>query len=451
MCHYARAMTGRTPPDETGTERDAGPATPADRLHAIVEQGLCTGCGICQSVAGSEVVRVQKVVNGYERPVVVGDLDHATVDRIYEVCPGTRVEGLPDRLVDDATHVDPVWGPWRRIVRAWAADPVVRHEGSTGGVLTALAIYLLESGRVDLVLHARPSTTEPTFGESHLSATPADVMAGVGARYGPTAPLVGVDEVLGMGRPFAFIGKPCDVAALRNLARLDQRVDRLVPYMLTPVCGGYMPPAATAAFLERMGIDPSEVTGLRYRGRGCPGPTRIETADGSTEAHYLDFWGEDESMWMLPWRCKVCPDGIGEAADLAAADTWPGGSPTREGSGDDPGTNAVLARSAAGLELLEAAERDGALVIERDATIDEMSDYQPHQVRKKHAVASRYLGMADEGRIVPATARLRLDELAAAMPADEQARQRDGTRVRIGRGKATEPRPEAARPEVQGE
>jgi hypothetical protein len=59
--------------------------------------------------------------------------------------------------------------------------------------------------------------------------------------------------------------------------------------------------------------------------------------------------------------------------------------------------------------------------------------------------------MADEGRIVPATARLRLDELAAAMPADEQARQRDGTRVRIGRGKATEPRPEAARPEVQGE
>ncbi|HIL48676.1 MAG TPA: coenzyme F420 hydrogenase, partial [Acidimicrobiia bacterium] len=165
----------------------------------------------------------------------------------------------------------------------------------------------------------------------------------------------------------------------------------------------------------------------------------------------LDFWGEDESMWMLPWRCKVCPDGIGEAADLAAADTWPGGSPTREGSDDDPGTNAVLARSAAGLELLEAAERDGALVIERDATIDEMSDYQPHQVRKKHAVASRYLGMADEGRIVPATARLRLDELAAAMPADEQARQRDGTRVRIGRGKATEPRPEAARPEVQGE
>lgn len=444
-------MTGRPPRDETEADRPTGPPTPVDRLYAIVEQGLCTGCGICQSVAGPEVVRVHKVANGYERPVVVGDLDHSTVDRIYEVCPGTRIEGLPDRLVEGSTHIDPVWGPWRRIVRAWAADPVVRHEGSTGGVLTALAIYLLESGRVDLVLHARPSTTEPTFGERHMSFTRADVMAGVGARYGPTAPLVDVGEVLEMGLPFAFIGKPCDVAALRNLGRHDPRVDQLVRYMLTPVCGGYMPPAATTAFLGRMGVDPSEVTGLRYRGRGCPGPTRIETADGSTEAHYLDFWGEDESMWMLPWRCKVCPDGIGEAADLAAADTWPGGSPTREESADDPGTNAVVVRTAAGLELLEAAERDGALVVERDATPEEMSDYQPHQVRKKQAVASRYLGMLDEGLIVPVTARLRLDELAAAMPAEEQARQREGTRVRIGQGKATEPRPEAARPEVQGE
>lgn len=444
-------MTGRPPRDETEADRPTGPPTPVDRLYAIVEQGLCTGCGICQSVAGPEVVRVHKVANGYERPVVVGDLDHSTVDRIYEVCPGTRIEGLPDRLVEGSTHIDPVWGPWRRIVRAWAADPVVRHEGSTGGVLTALAIYLLESGRVDLVLHARPSTTEPTFGERHMSFTRADVMAGVGARYGPTAPLVDVGEVLEMGLPFAFIGKPCDVAALRNLGRHDPRVDQLVRYMLTPVCGGYMPPAATTAFLGRMGVDPSGVTGLRYRGRGCPGPTRIETADGSTEAHYLDFWGEDESMWMLPWRCKVCPDGIGEAADLAAADTWPGGSPTREESADDPGTNAVVVRTAAGLELLEAAERDGALVVERDATPEEMSDYQPHQVRKKQAVASRYLGMLDEGLIVPVTARLRLDELAAAMPAEEQARQREGTRVRIGQGKATEPRPEAARPEVQGE
>jgi coenzyme F420 hydrogenase subunit beta len=63
--------------------------TPGQRLFAIVEQGLCIGCGLCQSVAGEDRVRVTKTSSGYLHPVIEGELDHDTVDRIYEVCaPG---------------------------------------------------------------------------------------------------------------------------------------------------------------------------------------------------------------------------------------------------------------------------------------------------------------------------------------------------------------------------
>ena len=153
-------------------------------------------------------------------------------------------------------------------------------------------------------------------------------------------------------------------------------------------------------------------------------------------------WGEDETQWQLPFRCKICPDGIGEAADIAAADTWPGGAPTREGSVDDPGTNAIIARTAAGLELMEAAERDGALTIDYDITPDEMSHYQPHQMRKKYAVWARHQGLGDEGRIVPETNRLRIAELAAELPASHSDYQRAGTRRRVQDGKVSEPAPE---------
>ena len=420
------------------------PPTPQERLYAIAEQGLCIGCGLCQAVAGADRVRVTKTTTGYERPVVVGVLDHATVDKIYDTCPGTRIEGLPARLVDHDTRMDDVWGPWRRIARAWASDPEVRFEGSTGGVLTALASYLLESRRVDFVLHVKTSTAEPTFGERHLSFRHADVMAGAGSRYGPAAPLLDIDQVLARGQSFAFIGKPCDIAALRNLARHDPRVDGLVKYWLTPVCGGYMPPPSLADFLGRNGIELPDVTGFRYRGRGCPGPTRVETPDRVREWHYIDFWGEDESQWSLPFRCKICPDGIGEAADIAASDTWVGGSPTRKGSAEDPGTNGVIARTAAGLELLEAAERDGVLTIEYDVTPDEMSLYQPHQMRKKYAAWPRHLGLGDEGRIVPVTERLRIRELAEQLPTSHSDHQRQGTRERVRRGKTSEPTPRIA-------
>jgi coenzyme F420 hydrogenase subunit beta len=331
------------------------------------------------------------------------------------------------------------------MVRAWASDPEVRFEGSTGGVLSALASYMLASGRVGFILHAKASTSEPTFGERHLSFSHADVMDAAGSRYGPTAPLIDIRDILDRGRPFAFIGKPCDIAALRNYARHDARVDDLVKYWLTPVCGGYMPPPAMDSFLRGIDIEPREVTGFRYRGRGCPGPTRIETADRTEEFHYLDFWGEDASQWSLPFRCKICPDGIGEAADIAAADSWPGGSPTREGSIGDPGTNAIVVRTASGLELLEAAVRDGALTLEYDVTPDEMSHYQPHQMHKKYAVWPRFRGLADEGRIVPETNRLRIEALAAELPDDTNAYQRQGTRTRVRDGKASEPTPEAAK------
>ncbi len=415
--------------------------TPTERLNAIVEQGLCIGCGLCQSVAPPGSISVRKTSTGYEAPVVTGTLDHATVDTIYDVCPGTRVDGLPAHLHDTATRIDPVWGPWQRIVRAWASDPVVRHRGSTGGVLTALAQYLLESGRVDVVLHVKASTTEPTFGEPTVSSTAAEVLAGAGSRYGPTAPLRHVADVLDRGQPLAFVAKPCDIAALRNWGRHDRRVDELVRYWLTPVCGGFGPPEFTDAFVERIGIDPDEVTGFHYRGNGCPGPTRVETADRVEERHYLDYWGDDASQWSLPWRCKICPDGIGESADVAASDTWPGGSPTREGSRDDPGTNAVIARTAAGRELLEAAAAGGALTIETDITPDDLSVYQPHQVRKKYAAGPRHAALASVGRIAPATHGLRLAELADEMPVDFAVRQREGTLRRIAAGKATLPAP----------
>ena len=420
--------------------------TPTERLYAIVEQGLCIGCGLCQSVAGKDRVRVRKTLNGFLAPLVEGDLDHDTVDRIYAVCPGTRVEGLPERLLEVDTRQDNVWGPWRRMVRAWAGDAQVRYEGSTGGVMTALAAYLLKSERVDFILQVKTSDSEPTFGDPVLSFTEADVFEAAGSRYGPAAPLLDIGAALDRNQPFAFFAKPCDVNALRNYAQQDERVDRLVKYCVVMVCGGYGTPRGTEAFFKRVGIDADSVTGLRYRGRGCPGPTRVDTPTGSHEYHYIDYWGEDETTWTLPFRCKVCPDGIGEAADIAASDSWVGGGPNRIDSVDDPGINVLVARTRAGEELIAAAAVDGALTLENDIVPDTLSVYQPHQVNKKYAAWPRHQGLRNAGRIAPQTARLRIEELAADLPEATNRFQREGTLQRVESGKTSEPTPQIWKP-----
>ena len=50
----------------------------------------------------------------------------------------------------------------------------------------------------------------------------------------------------------------------------------------------------------------------------------------------------------MPFRCKICPDAIGDTADIAALDTWVGGSPKKE----DEGFNAAIVRTEKGLIFL---------------------------------------------------------------------------------------------------
>jgi len=415
--------------------------TPIDRFYKIIEDGLCIGCGLCQSVAGKDKISVKKGPTGDLRPHVIGDLDNTTVDDIYATCPSTRVEPLPPEQISSAAHQDIVWGPYNRLTYGWAGDKAVRHEGSTAGVLTALGQYLLSSQQVKFILHAKQSTTEANFGEATLSFTEAEVLEGSGSRYGPTAPLIDIDDVLARGEPFALIAKPCDINALRNLAHKDPRVNKLIKFYLTMVCGGYMPDASMDNFYADHNIKRADVKSLRYRGFGCPGPSTMHMKDGSRkDFHYIDFWGEDESSWSMPFRCKICPDGIGEGADIAVSDTWIGGSPNRIDSETDEGANAFIVRTKAGVDLMNAAVEAGAIHLDKEIDIDFMNQTQPHQVVKKLNAQARFDGLAQAGVRPPETVNLRLAELAERNGEDLNKEQTAGTYKRAMDGKQREKR-----------
>jgi coenzyme F420 hydrogenase subunit beta len=421
---------------------------PTQQLYKIVEDGMCIGCGICESIAGAHNISLEVVSNGFERPIIHDKLSEQHIDAIWASCPGATVQGLPKKLVDNDTPKDLVWGPWREMYYAYSAEPHIRHLASTGGVLTALALYLLESKSVSFILHAKASETHPTFGEPTISRTREDVLAAAGSRYGPTATLRAIGEVLygaqSSNEKFAFIGTPCDVGTLRNYAKLDPRVDQYCDAMLTMVCGGFMSPAGLSAVFEQNGIEPKQVRAVRYRGNGCPGPTSVTMLDGKvTEISYLDLWGEDDAAWQLPPRCKVCPDGIGEAADIAASDVWEGGAPTQQEIDNDPGSNGAIVRSERGKEIMNAAIKTGYLVRGNDITPEDMNRFQPHQEAKKRSVWARYKGMKQAGKLVPDTKRLRLKKLAKQNTAEINDAQTAGSKLRAERGKFSEATPVA--------
>ena len=398
----------------------------ASSIAEVVDNGLCIGCGLCEAVTGGRVPMSMAPV-GSLRPERTDAFSVEEEATLLAACPG--VIARPRQLLD--VEPDAVWGAHGTMCLAWAGDPAVRFEAATGGVLTALGMHLVASGKVSFVLHVGQDDGDGFDNRWVLSETADDVFANKGSRYGPVAPLAGIEAALARDEPFAVIAKPCDVAAVHALAAVDPRVDRLCTYRLAMVCGGQSRLSKSVGAAAGFGLAPDDVDAIRYRGHGNPGPTVIFDRQGNEHSlSYLEMWA-DEGTWDLDSRCTVCPDALGEAADIAAADAWPGGAPT----GEDEGFNAITAYSQAGEQLLRDAVASGHLVLGDPITPREFDELQPHQVRKKIALSARYAALAATGKPVIDATGLRVAELGARMTDDERTSEIAGTSVRISKGR----------------
>lgn len=388
----------------------------------VVRFDMCIGCGLCEAVTRGRV-GMEMTAAGSLRPASLNDFGDGEEKAILAACPGVVAVPRPAA----GFPVDLVWGAHTAMLYAWAGDPRVRFEASTGGVLTALAQHLLRVGRVSFVLHIGPDPQRPVRSRWVISETPDAVLANSGSRYGPTAPLAGLVAALDRDEPFAIIAKPCDLGAVHRYASTDERIDRLCLVRLALVCGGQSRLTKTLGVLDGLGVGEDDVTSIRYRGNGNPGPTRVETVDGVGHTiTYLDMWA-DESTWAVETRCKFCPDALGEAADIAAADAWPGGAPV----GEDAGFNAVVVRTAVGESLIGAARDAGAIEVGDSITPRQFDDLQPHQVRKKVALAARYDGMAAAGVTPIEASALRVRELGERLGAAEWVAESEGAKRRM--------------------
>ena len=341
-------------------------------LSDITKNGLCIGCGICESIVGRETIKISMTKKGRLEPQEISPLSDENLNKIKKVCPGVLVEGLPKNEINKNSKFDLIWGYYHSLFYSWSTDSKIRFQSSTGGLLNGLSLYLLESKVVNFVLHTGTDPQKPMRSISKYSHNKNELLSsGSCSRYGPSSPLDKFHEALNLNQPFAFVGKPCDISAIRQLSKIDGRVNESCKYLLTLVCGGFGEFTKSQDFIESFNVKEENLEIFRYRGNGNPGKMYIKTDTGEEyDKDYNSFWGE-ESTWRVPFRCKICPDAIGESADVAALDTWPGGSP----KGEDEGFNAAIARTQKGLELMNNAIDAGYIKKGNSLSIEEISDF----------------------------------------------------------------------------
>lgn len=377
-------------------------------LARVARGNLCAGCGACAALAPDRIAMAMQPP-GFLRPVVSAPLAAAEDAAVARVCPGLTQEVS----VGAGARDHPLWGPFAEMRTGHATDDDVRHAGASGGGISGLVLFLLESGRVDAVLATAADPENPVGNRTVVLRSRADVLAAASSRYAPSSPLAALPGALAAAPEdrFAFVGKPCDVAALRAMTARDPGLAARIPVMLSFFCAGVPSQAGAEAVLAHLGTDRAVTRSFRYRGNGWPGrATAIDHEGRERSMSYGESWGAILSR-HVQHRCKICADGTGVAADIACADAWESddrGYPLFE---EGEGTSLFVARNAAGLEILEAAEAEGQVVTGPFDTAT-LESIQPGQRERRRALAARLLGLRVCGQPVPAYRGLGL--LAAA-------------------------------------
>ena len=122
-------------------------------LPAVVDWGLCIGCGACAYACKRGAVRMVHVETEGYRPVF-DDPRCLTCTECVEICPGAHVNANLEIGDTKQTEADHEFGPVLEIWEGWASDPAVRYKASSGGLLSALSLYCLEVAGFAGVVHA---------------------------------------------------------------------------------------------------------------------------------------------------------------------------------------------------------------------------------------------------------------------------------------------------------
>ena len=404
--------------------------TVSPALARVARGQLCTGCGLCAGIAPHAIDMVM-VEPGYLRPRQSAQITSDQERAIASACPGLVVDELRH---DNPPIDDPLWGPAYFVGTGFSVDATLRNQASSGGVISALLLHALATGLVDFVVQTGADAEIPTANRTAASTSRDDIFAAAGSRYTASAPLAELETWLARPGRFAFVGKPCDVTALRAHARTDVRIAEKVPLMLAFFCAGIPSAAGTGRILDRLGVTPDGIAAFRYRGDGWPGFATATLKDGSIRRmSYADSWGEILAK-QVQFRCKICPDATGNVADIACADAWYGddrGYPSFE---EQDGRSLVIARTAFGAGFLEAARSAGAIET-APLAVAEIAKMQPAQARRKMQILSRLAAMAVVGWPRPQYRGLQLWTAAWRDKPIEQARSFAGLVRRLIQGR----------------
>lgn len=321
-------------------------------LTDVIEWNLCTGCGACFYMCEKQVVQLVNIDLLGIRPKIIDKNICEACNFCLEFCPGAIVD-VNERVEMNSNNKEysSLIGSTIGIYEGFAVNEEIRYVASSGGIITALALYCLNNEGMKLVLHTAANNNNQTENISVQSKTYNELISRAGSRYLPSSPCDSLKLIESSDRKCVFIGKPCDVSAVSRIRKIKPELDEKIGLVLSFFCAGTPSTKSTLELIQRLDIAIDKINEIRYRGKGWPGRFNVKYGNEKNEKSlsYEEAWGF--LSHFRPLRCHLCPDGLGELSDITCGDGWH----RYNRCSDVPGNSYVLVRSSVGEDILSRA------------------------------------------------------------------------------------------------
>jgi coenzyme F420 hydrogenase subunit beta len=322
--------------------------------HEVVATDLCTGCAACVMACPRDVLEYDHADTyqpfNVELSTAFDDCVHGQrgCDICTRACPRFRdweVES-DQALFGTARTAEEVTGIQRGVHLVRATDPAVLEAGQDGGLVSALLIWGLDSGRIEGALTSRLSTSRRWDCEPFLATNRAEVLESAGSRYTYAANPLAMKEAERRGlKRLALVGMSCQASINGTLlARRVNKYARRIELTIGLLCSkSFEYEGMRRIVSEDYGIPLEDIAKVNIKGK-------FQVWRRSTgELVEIPLKRMQEATRQ---GCKLCPDFAAEHADLATG-----------GLGQRNGWTLTVVRTQRGEDWLREAEAAGVVTV----------------------------------------------------------------------------------------
>jgi coenzyme F420 hydrogenase subunit beta len=365
--------------------------------RTVIDVGLCTRCGTCAGVCPAEIVTFRDPL-GECLPTVQDTSPCVGCSApCLHGCPGGGIDfpRMNDRIFGSSPE-DYLLGHAPQILVGAAHDAEIRAKAASGGVITAILKYLLESGMIEGAACLIDDPAWPLQPRPVIATDWDTLRLSQQSKYSLAPVNTILRETERIDGPVAFVGLPSQIHSIRKLQEIGHPSVQNIELLIGSFCGVKHHFTSVAAFLRKHSVtDLSEVVRVEYRAGAWPGKLRITLEDGRT-LELEKFYANYMTLFYSVERSLLCVDLTNELADISGGDAW---APRYEDRHE--GFSLVLGRTAVGCEVLDRCREAGVIDLQPTDRADAIEMHSHGLYNKKTAVWSRMALRRWTGKPVP--------------------------------------------------